>query len=64
MVLMTNKALQTWAWVLLYGGLLALVLGLFVPSAAAMLKAGLLLAGGVAAVTGACMIWWRSRRDD
>lgn len=61
---MDNKALETWAWVLLYGGLLTAVLGFFVQPRDAV-SGGLLMAGGgVAAVAGVVMIGWRSRRKD
>lgn len=60
---MTNKALETWAWVLLYGGLFGVVLGLFVQPADVPLGAGLMVAGGIAAAGGVWMIWWRSRRE-
>lgn len=60
---MTSKALEKWAWLLLYGGLFGVVLGLFVQRADGSLGAGLMVAGGIAAAAGMGMIWWRSRRE-
>jgi hypothetical protein len=60
-----NSSLEALAWVLIYGGLLALCLGLFVlqpgPSA---LGWGLAGGGAVAALAGALLVWLRSRRPD
>jgi hypothetical protein len=61
---MSNKSLEKWAWVLLYGGLFGVVLGLFVQPADLPLGAALMVAGGVAAAAGVWMIWWRSRREN
>lgn len=61
---MGNRALETWAWVLLYGGLFGVVLGVFVQPADPPLGAGLMVAGGIAAAAGIFMIWWRSRREN
>ena len=59
---MSDKALETWAWVLLYGGLLTACLGLFVRRTEAVAGTALLAIGGVAAVAGVVLVWWRSRR--
>lgn len=59
---MTDKALETWAWVLIYGGMLAATLGWFVAGAMALPGTLLMAAGGVGAAAGALMIWLRSRR--
>lgn len=52
-------------WVLIYGGLLAVILGVFLMkqglSDAELLGWILLVKGGVAVVIGALMIWIRSR---
>jgi len=52
-------------WVLIYGGLLAVILGVFLMkqglSDAELLGWILLIKGGVAVVIGALMIWIRSR---
>lgn len=61
---MRNKTLETWAWVLLYGGLLVGVLGFFVLPRDAVTAGVLMAGGGAAAMAGVVMIWWRSRRTD
>jgi O-antigen/teichoic acid export membrane protein len=62
---MKNATIETWVWVLIYGGLLAVGLGL------AMQQQGtgaagwaLVVGGGVAAAVGVLLIWLRSRRKD
>jgi hypothetical protein len=60
----SNQAIETWAWVLLYGGLLVGVLGLFVAQAGEPAGTGLMIAGGLGAAAGGVMIWWRSRRKE
>ena len=58
---MKLKTLETLVWVLIYGGLLTLCLGLFVTPAAGVLRAALMLAGGVAAAAGVVLIFVRAR---
>lgn len=58
---MSPKALETWAWVLLYGGLLLLCLGVFVARAGAGLGYVLCAAGVVLAVAGIVFIVRRAR---
>lgn len=62
MTTVTNRRLEALAWVLIYGGLLSLCLGLFVQRASAPLGAALLAAGGLATLAGVLLIWLRSRR--
>lgn len=63
---MNNSTLETLAWVLIYGGLLAACLGLFVwlqaQPAAPALGLGLIAGGLVFAVLGAALILVRARR--
>jgi uncharacterized membrane protein HdeD (DUF308 family) len=59
-----NASIETWAWVLLYGGLLVLCLGWFLAARSAALATGAFVLGGAAALAGVLMIWWRSRRKD
>lgn len=61
---MDAPALEKWAWVLLYGGLLLAVLGVFVQPRDAVSGSLMTIVGGAAAVAGAVMIWWRSRRKE
>ena len=59
--MMTNKALETWAWVLIYAGLLLVMLGFFVQTdggAGWLLK----LLGALVVAPGVLMIAIRSRR--
>ena len=57
---MRNKALEAWAWVLIYGGLLLVMLGIYLGAAggAGVFK----LLGGITSAVGALMIVIRSRR--
>jgi hypothetical protein len=61
---MDDPALEKWAWVLLYGGLLLAVLGVFVQPRDAVSGSLMTIVGGAAAVAGAVMIRWRSRRKE
>jgi hypothetical protein len=61
---MKPKTVEALAWVLLYGGLLMLVLGLAVARADDALAWGLGLLGGVIATAGVVLIGVRSRMGD
>ena len=61
---MSNQTLETWIWVLIYGGLLGFSLGHFVSAYNVALGQGLGLVGLLAVVAGAVGIVWRSRRPD
>ena len=54
-------SVERWAWTLIYAGLLVLSLGLFTRTADADLGLYLMLLGGLAALAGAGLIYWRSR---
>ncbi len=58
---MSKPALEKLIWVLLYGGLLAICLSLFVTPRSAPLGWTLGVGGGVAAAAGVLLIWVRSR---
>jgi hypothetical protein len=58
---MTPARVETLVWVLIYGGLLVLSLGLFAQRDGAALGWGLVAAGGAAAAAGVLLIWVRSR---
>jgi hypothetical protein len=55
------KSVEALAWVLLYGGLLLLVLGLAVGRAQATLGWSLVAVGAVVAAVGVSLIWIRSK---
>ncbi len=59
---MSNDALDKLIWVLIYGGLLALCLGLFVLRTAPGPGWGLVLGGGAVAAVGAALVVVRARR--
>ena len=59
--LLAIARLQKLIWVLIYGGLLTLVLGLSVQRTDASLGLTLVLAGGAVAAVGALLIYVRSR---
>ena len=52
---------ERWAWVLIYGGLLAVVLSIFLARYERALADALQLGGVLAASGGAALIWLRSR---
>ncbi len=59
--MMSNKALEAWAWVFIYAGLLLVMLGFYVQGdggAGGLLK----LLGALVVLPGALMIVFRSRR--
>ena len=58
---MKTATVETWAWVLVYGGLLLLVLGWFVSPLNAALGWRLLSGGGALALVGVLLIVLRSR---
>ena len=58
---MRTKTVEKWSWVLIYGGLLVLSLGLFVLPGSAGMGWALVLAGVAAAVAGVALVVARSR---
>ena len=62
---MKNSTIETWVWVLIYGGLLAVGLGLAMQQQGVGAAGQVLVVGGThAAAVGVLMIWLRSRRKD
>jgi hypothetical protein len=59
---MDNKTIEKWVWILIYGGLLVLSLGLFVLRQEPIFGHTLIACGGVGVALGALLIWIRSRR--
>jgi hypothetical protein len=57
----TLSRLQTLVWVLIYGGLLTLVLGLSTQRTDDALGWSMVVVGGVVAAIGFLLIWVRSR---
>jgi hypothetical protein len=60
---MTNASLEKLIWVLIYGGLFGASLGYFLQPQLGWLGWLFIIVGGLAAVTGAVLIWVRSRRQ-
>jgi hypothetical protein len=54
---------ERWAWILIYGGLLILVLGMFLERQDRTLGDILQIGGTVLAALGALLIWIRSRMN-
>lgn len=50
-------------WILIYGGLFALILGVVVLSPAPITAWSLIVLGGCAVLAGVVLIWVRSRLD-
>jgi hypothetical protein len=59
---MSNATLDKLIWVLIYGGLLALCLGVFVMRTDAGLGWGFVIGGGAVAAIGAALVVVRARR--
>ncbi|NKE64599.1 hypothetical protein RAMLITH_02090 [Ramlibacter sp. RBP-2] len=59
----TIARVERLAWILLYAGLLAIVLGLATRSAHAPSAWTLIVAGAVLAAAGTALIWVRSRLE-
>jgi hypothetical protein len=59
-----SKALEFWAWALIFGGILAASVGWFLLGASPVLGSGAITAGGIAVVAGVVLIYWRSRIKD
>lgn len=58
----TNKLrIERWAWILIYGGMLALVLGMFLERQDRVLGDSFQIGGTGATVAGGLLIWVRSR---
>ena len=58
---MSKKKLEAWVWVLIYSGILGLSLGWFVEERSPALGWTLLVLGGLGVVSGAALIYLRSR---
>ena len=58
---MKPSTIETWVWVLLYGGLLMLCLGVFVARADAVFGGVLAVCGTLATALGALLVYLRSR---
>ncbi len=52
---------ERWAWILIYGGLLSLVLGMFLQRQDRALGDTFQIGGSIVASGGALLIWVRSR---
>ena len=61
---MKTSTVETWVWVLLYGGLLVLSLSVFVARADAAFGWGLGIGGTLATALGALLVYLRSRMKE
>jgi hypothetical protein len=59
----TRARIERLAWILLYGGLFGVVLGLAATKYDAATAWSLLVPGGAMAIAGIVLIWVRSRLD-
>ncbi len=57
----TLARIEAWVWILIYGGLLTLVLGLAVGRIEPVLGGVMAFVGAVLALAGAVLLWVRSR---
>ncbi len=58
---MSAQKLETLIWVLIYGGLLLVVFGLFAQRTMPVAGWTLIVAGAIVTVVGAVLVWVRSR---
>lgn len=58
---MSAPRLEILIWVLIYGGLLGIGLGVMLARSEAALGIGIAVAGGIVAAAGFVLIWVRSR---
>ncbi len=61
---MSNAALQKLIWVLIYGGLLGVVLGLSIQKSNDPLGWSIVVGGAVVAAVGAVLLYVRAARKD
>ena len=61
---MTNRRMESVAWVLIYSGLLLAVLGWAIDDQGSGVGMMLMVVGALDACAGVGLIWWRSRRND
>jgi len=62
---MKNSTIETLVWVLVYGGLIGVGLGLAMQQQGAGVAGHVLVVGGgIVAAAGVVLIWVRSRRKD
>ena len=61
---MDIQRVESWVWLLIYGGMGLLGLGLSVQGANAPLGWSMVVLGGVGGLTGVLLIWVRSRMKD
>ncbi|WP_372524954.1 hypothetical protein [Piscinibacter sp.] len=54
-------AVEVWVWVLIYGGLISVALGLSIQRSEAALGWSVVTLGGIAAAVGAVLVYVRSR---
>jgi hypothetical protein len=59
---MSNARLEVLIWVLIYGGLLAVCLGLFVQRGNDLLGWSIVVGGAAVSALGVVLIWVRSKR--
>ena len=60
----TAARLETWIWILIYGGLAVLSVGFALQQQGRPYGAAVMLAGALAAAVGVVLIWVRSRIGD
>ena len=61
---MNIQRVESWVWLLIYGGMGLLGLGLSVKGANAPLGWAMVVLGGVGGLVGIVLIWVRSRMKD
>jgi hypothetical protein len=61
---MTTATVDKLIWVLIYGGLLVVSLGVFVKRSDEVLGWVLIVLGAIVAVAGAALVWVRSRMPE
>ncbi len=62
--MISDKRLEAWVWIAIYGGLLAFTLGWFIQAHSAPSGLALMIGGGLAVASGVLLIYLRARRGE
>ncbi len=61
---LSRERLGSWTWMLIYGGMIVMCIGLALQQQGRSYGIGVIIAGALAAAGGAVLIWVRSRMGE